>query len=168
MLQIVLGGMVLSGVVVARVGDESIAAGALAERIAGERAGGLEREPEAVLDVLIGEALLAQEGYRQGLDRDAEVVARLAAERRRVAADELLERQLYAGLSPGDAMLRELYHQGADEVRLERVVFATRAETQAAIDRLKGGGAVESIRPRITPNSNESPAGLIPPLESNQ
>ncbi len=118
--------------VVARVDGQPVLASDLAGRTSPQAGAGLQE--------LIGEAALAAEAARLGLDKDPRVIAEVEARRRRLAADRMLEREI--AVAPDDALVRRLYHSQADTVRLQLVVFTSRAEAAESLDRLKKGGDV--------------------------
>lgn len=128
--------------VVARANATAITAGELADRAATTRAAGGDPQPDLIVQDLINEALMAEEGLRAGLARDAEVVAEVDGVRRRRAADRLLEKEIAGVAKLDDAGLLEMYHASADTVRFEKLVLATRDEAQAALDRLKKGASL--------------------------
>lgn len=121
------------------------------------RAGSGDRK--AALDRLIGEVLLAQQGYREGLASDPEVARRREAARRRLAAERFVAVELPAAVS--EDQLRELFHANGDEVRLDLVARATEEEANAALGRLTGGAdlgleALSSLDPK-----SKSGGGLL-------
>ncbi len=122
--------------VLARVDADTITAKDLRARVtlqAGKRA------PAQLLDDLIGEALLTQEGYRAGMANDAEVKRRLEIERRRLAADRFVAKEINPAAKVADARLLEMYHLTADSVKLEMVVRVTKEEAAGALERLRKG-----------------------------
>lgn len=120
--------------VVARVEGLPVLASELAAR-AGQQPG--TAAPAALQD-LIGEAALAADALRLGLDRDPRVVAEVEARRRKLAAERLLDKEL--AQAPGDDLVRRLYHSQADFVRLQMAVFTSRAEAAESLARLQKGG----------------------------
>jgi len=120
--------------VVARVDGQVVLASDLSSRSA-------TQQPAAApvaLQELIGEAALAAEAARLGLDRDPRVVAEVEARRRKLAAERLLDKEI--AQAPGDEVVRGLYHSQADTVRLQMVVFTSRAEAAESLARLRKGG----------------------------
>ncbi|MBI4817248.1 MAG: peptidyl-prolyl cis-trans isomerase [Deltaproteobacteria bacterium] len=125
--------------VVARVGAWDITVEDARERARALQSQGLSPTWNGVVEDLIGESLLADEGLRLGLDEDPEVRAAVSAERRRLAAQAFLEGEVLAAGSVTEEMLRELYHAGADTVELDLVVVASAEEARALLERLSRG-----------------------------
>ena len=138
--------------VVARANRNAITAGQLAARMTQAKAAGGAAKPELLVEDLINEALIADEGYLQGLQKDPEVVAAVDAERRRLAAERLVETEV-ASMQVPDSVLQQMYHGSADQVRLEVVILSTEAEAKAALERLRKGAALaEEAKHSIDPN----------------
>lgn len=125
--------------VVARVGKREITSAALAERVAAYRDAGMRITARNALEDLVNDAVMAAEAERQGLGRDPAVLAEVEKERRRLAAQRLLEREIDPAAAVDQAALRRLYHMGADSARLRLLVYPSKAEAGAAADRLRGG-----------------------------
>ena len=124
--------------VVARAGDSEITAIELRQRIGATQSQGGQAMPDLLVQDLVNEALLAQDGARLGLQRDPAVVAAVDTARRKAAGERLLEVS-FADLKITEAQLVELYHSSADSVRMMMTVFATEPEARAALQRLEGG-----------------------------
>ncbi len=124
---------------VARVNSRFIGAEAVAARIAASRAAGGTDTAEEVLDALVAEALLAEEGERLGLGQAPEVADRVAAERRRLAAERFAAVEIEGAVRVDEQMLRQIYRSG-DAARLELLVVPSRSEAEAIAGRLRGGG----------------------------
>lgn len=133
--------------VVARVDGQVVLASDLAARATQPAAA-----PET-LQELIGEAALAAEAARLGLDKDPRVVAEVEARRRRLAADRLVEKEIASAVVPTDEMIRGLYRSQADAVKLEMLVLTSREEAQASLERLRKGAAFASEAPRSVEQS---------------
>lgn len=133
--------------VVARVDGAAITASDLSARIAARKSAGASASPSDALGSLIDDALLTREGERLDLAREPEVAAQLEAKRRELAASRMLERELDA-VRADDAAARALYHQSADQIRLDLVVVATKPEAEAVLGRIRAGArfAVEAQR----------------------
>ncbi len=127
--------------VVARAGATPITAAELAER-----ARVLNAPPgREHLDALVDEALLGEEGYRLGLQRDPAVREPVAAERLRAAAQRLVEKEIRPSAVPTEAMLREMFHATNDRVRVELALFRTQEEAASALARLAAGADLPEI-----------------------
>jgi hypothetical protein len=103
------------------------------------RTQGRKIQPADLLDGLVSEALLAAEARRLGLARDPQVASRLEAERRRVAASLLVEKEIAANVSPPESALREMFHATGDFVRFQLLSYETREAAQAALERVGKG-----------------------------
>jgi hypothetical protein len=126
--------------VVARVGEAAIARSTLERRLRAISAQGRPARPDRALDELIAEALLAAEATRLRVTGTPEVVARIELERRRAAADALVEKEVGA-VNPDDALLREMFHSTADFVSYDALTFEKRDAAEAASRRLVSGAA---------------------------
>jgi len=118
--------------VVARVDGQPV--------LASDLAGRPSPQPGAALQDLLGEAALAAEAARLGLDKDARVVAEVEARRRKLAAERLLEREV--AVAPGEELVRSMYHSQADVVQVHLLIFTSRAEAAESLARLQKGTEV--------------------------
>lgn len=126
--------------VVARVNGETVTAADVAERAAAARAAGSRQGLPQLVEDLVNEAVLAEDGARAGLDRDPRVRAAGDAAARRAAAELFVEEAARAVAPASDAELRNMFHDVADSVHLQAVVVATRGEAEAILERLAKGG----------------------------
>jgi hypothetical protein len=170
--QAVLAALALAagGEVVARVDGVVIDRAAVVERRAAFRAQGQDLSPDEVLGTLVDEAVLAAEAERSGLRSDADVAARLDAERRRLAAEAFVSAEIVASISVPDAAIRESFHQTEDFVRLQLLTFETRDAAQASRDRLEKGArihaeATQAIAARVHPSTEAAPWTMRVQLE---
>jgi len=124
-----------SGEVIARVGGEAILASSLQQA----RQAGARGTPLELVEGLISDALLVQEGYRSGLQHHPAVRARVDAERGRFAAERMVQLEVGTPTQPTEAELREAFHAQHDSVVLEQVVCRTKDEAQALVARLEKG-----------------------------
>ncbi len=141
--------------IVARVGADVVMSSQLATRIATTRAARGTARPEALVEDLVNEAIMAREGVRLGLGADPAVVQKVEAERRRLAAERFLEKDIDAAATVDEARLAEMFHLSADSVHLQQIVLATKEEAEAALARLRNGA-------RVTDEASRSldPAGV--------
>ncbi|HEX7488997.1 MAG TPA: peptidylprolyl isomerase, partial [Anaeromyxobacteraceae bacterium] len=123
--------------VVARADGEAITAAQVTAR-----AEELGLPALAALETTIRETLLAHAASAEGLARDPEVRARLEAERRALAVQQLLEVAVYPSIRATESEIEALYHLRADQVRLSMAARSTRAEAEAVLTRLRAGGAL--------------------------
>ncbi|MBM7116847.1 peptidylprolyl isomerase [Archangium primigenium] len=158
---------------VARVGRASLTR----EDVGLARAGqspSVRATPEQALEVLVDEALLAEEARRQGLTDEPTVKARLAAQSRALLANALFERTVAERVT--EQALRERYAE--ERARLERRevhvahVFArltenadeaTRRQAQARIHRayarLAGGESFEAVARELSEDAVSAERG---------
>jgi parvulin-like peptidyl-prolyl isomerase len=129
----------------ARVGAESIGADQVLAR-----AGASRITPQAALDELIAEALLAAEGRKAGLKAPASARPAIDGARRSAALALYLERVVFSKVTVPEAQLRERFHQRGDQVRLLLLVRASQEEARGALDRLgKGASFAEEAKASI-------------------
>jgi parvulin-like peptidyl-prolyl isomerase len=146
--------------VVAVVNGEAITAARLGARLAALRAQGSSPAPEAALDHLVGDVLAAAEARARGLHREQAIADAIEDERRRLAGEHLVTKELGA-VQPTEAQLLDLYHASGDTVRLRQVLFLSEADARAALGRIAKGGdlaaeAKHSVDPRGRQGSGES------------
>lgn len=125
--------------VVAQVDGEAITASRFQARLAMMKAQANPTLPAAALDRLVDETLMAAEARRLGLHQAPAVTEAIENERRRLASD-LLVRDL-ATLQPEEAQLEAMYHAGSDVASVRQILFLSREEAQASLDRLRQGAA---------------------------
>jgi parvulin-like peptidyl-prolyl isomerase len=136
LLAAALGGAPESAVV-ARVEGDPITVGELAAR-----AQGAGLPPLGALETLVRERVVARAARTEGLDRAPELRAALETARRQVAAERLLEDEVFSRLRASDAEVLEAFHATNDQVRLSLVVRSTEAEAAEALARLRAGAAL--------------------------
>ena len=146
--------------IVAHAGDAEITATELRQRIDATQSIGGKGTPELLVQDLVNEALLAQEGARLGLQRDPVVIAATEAARRKVAGERLMETSL-ADVKVTEAQLLDLYHSSADSVRLLMTVLATEPEASATLQRLRAGAKfADEVKHSLDPDAaNRGGAG---------
>ncbi|HTN51539.1 MAG TPA: peptidylprolyl isomerase [Anaeromyxobacter sp.] len=156
--------------VVARVDGIAIPRSAVVRRASDFRARGESLQPAEVLASLVDEALLAAEGERLGLRQEPAVAARLEAERRRIAAEVLVETEIASGISPPEDALRRMFHGTADSARLQLLIYETKDAAQAARDRLAQGGSLEAearaaLIAKVAPRDGGAPEAIRAQLD---
>lgn len=140
--------------VVARVDGAAITAASLRERMQALRAEGREPRPEEALRTLVDDEVLVAEGERRGLAKAPELAARLEAERRRLAAERFVQKEIVEAFRPDEAAIRSMFHGSADTVHLRLVALADRAQAEAALARLRGGARfADEARASLDPQS---------------
>ncbi|HET8542588.1 MAG TPA: peptidylprolyl isomerase [Anaeromyxobacter sp.] len=127
--------------VVARVDQVSITRSSFARRTELFATQRRSTAPDKVLDSLVVDALLAAEARRLGVDASPEAAAFVDRETRITAARALVD-EFAAKAAPGDAVLREAFHQSSDFVRYTFLSYGSREEAQAALDRIRKGSAL--------------------------
>ncbi len=125
--------------VVARVDATSITVAALSRRIDASRGQAGAPSPSQALDGLVTEAILAAEGRRLRLAGSPDVVARIAAQRRRAAATAFVEQEIAARVEPDEKKLLQSFHAIADFARFEWLVFETRKAADESLQRIRKG-----------------------------
>ncbi|GEJ57087.1 peptidylprolyl isomerase [Anaeromyxobacter diazotrophicus] len=123
-----------SSAVVARVEDEAITSDEVAARA---QDAGLPML--AALEAEIREVLLAQAARAEGLQREPELAQAVAAARRQLAVESLLEAEVWRAVRVTRADLVPPFHAREDQVRLSLVLRATREEAERSLARLRGG-----------------------------
>lgn len=120
--------------VVARVEGEAITSDQVAARA---QDSGLPLLP--ALEAEIREVLLAQAARAEELEREPELTQALAAARRQLAVESLLEAEVWRAVRVTRADLVPPFHAREDQVRLSLVLRATREEAERSLARLRGG-----------------------------
>jgi hypothetical protein len=133
--------------VVAKVGAVELRRADLDRRLAAISAQGRTAKPEVALDGLITETLLAEEGRRLGL-AGTPAVAQMVDEQVRRAAAAAFTVELAAKAEVSDAQLRDLFHSTADLLTFDTLIYASREDAAAALQRLSQGARLESEVPR--------------------
>lgn len=157
--------------VLARVGEHPITAAQLRARAAETREAGGAAQPAPLLEDLINESVLAEEGARRGLARDAAVKAEVEEAVRKAAAERLLKKELAAANRVDEKDLLAMFHASGDSVALQMIVVATEDEARALRGRLeKGASFAEEAKASLDPDAAGSggkyPArvrGQLPP-----
>lgn len=109
----------------------------------------LARIYKPLLELMIQIKLLSAEGRKQGLDKDAEVVARVDSYRSRVLRDIYLER--FVDKTIDEAALKAAYddylktYKGEEEIRARHVLVKDKKEAMAVIEALEKGEKFEDL-----------------------
>jgi hypothetical protein len=109
------------------------------------RADELGVPPLLALEATIRETLLARAAAAEGLASNPELKARVDAERRRLAAQHLVETTVYPSIRATDQEVEALYHLHADQVRLSMVARKTLPEANEVLERLRNGDALVEL-----------------------
>ena len=138
--------------VVARANGEAITETQVTARMARANAMGLAATPSSIVDDLVTEALVAQDAYAKGLDRDAAVAATVELARRKLAAERFVTKEIDTAAKASDEQLLAMYHATADTAKLELITLVSEAVAQAALDRLgKGASVAEESKFAVDP-----------------
>lgn len=131
-----------------RVGEIVLDAASITERAREAKRLGAKLTPEQLVDAMVDEALLANEGRRVGLERDPAVRTLIENDQAAILSRIYDAEKLGKAIEPDEARLRELYHLEADTARLTLIVVATQKEAAAIGERLAKGGewALEAAR----------------------
>lgn len=124
---------------VARVDGVEITAEQLRGRIAETRAAGGAVAPDAILEDLVNEVLLAKEAEKAGLGKAPAVVATVEGARRVFAARSFEQLELSVVGKIDDEALKAMFHDSSDSVRYAAILVATEAEAKALLTKLQGG-----------------------------
>lgn len=116
------------------------------------KAGGVT-DPRSLVTDLVNEALLANDGYAQKLEKDPAVLAAADAARRAVGATLHLEADVYSTVRVDEAQIAALFHETGDSVKFAQITLASEDEAKALLARLQQGAdfakeAVHSLDPR--------------------
>ncbi len=102
------------------------------------------------LDELVDQKLLAAEALKHGLDKDPEVLRRIAAARERILGDMLVETMVERTVS--ESAIRGLYNdevnaagQAAAELHAAQIVTASQADADAVRKALAGGAPFDQL-----------------------
>ena len=116
-----------------------------------------------ILDELIGMQLIAAEAVKDGVDKDPDVVARLALLRTRVLTDAQSQKYL-KDKEPSDAELHAQYDTavaGLDktEYKGRHILVATKEKAQELIKKIKGGAKFEEVAKAESTDSSKANGG---------
>lgn len=148
--------------VVARVDGVDLTRSAVQARAAAARARQLSPTPQQIADNLVEEALLAAEADRLGLRKDPATSALLASERRAALAAAFTEAELHFDADPPEAMVRDLFHATGDFAKYQLLSYATRADADAALARVRKGATFQdeakaALTARVTARDADAP-----------
>jgi parvulin-like peptidyl-prolyl isomerase len=142
--------------VVAEVNGEAITAARLRARFTLLRAQGNAATPDAAFETLVSDVVASAEARARGLHKDPTAGEVLEEERRRLAGELLVSRDLGA-IQPTEAQLLELFHQSGDSVHLRQVSFLSEADAKAALARIaKGGDLATEARASVDPQARST------------
>jgi peptidyl-prolyl cis-trans isomerase C len=128
--------------VVARANGEVVTEQQVMDRLARAQQMGLRASPKNIVDDLVTEAVVAQDGYAKGMDRDPDVVAAVEKARRKLAADLFVTKDIDSAAKATDAQLLAMYHATADSATIEIVTLISEEVAKATLERLKKGASL--------------------------
>jgi parvulin-like peptidyl-prolyl isomerase len=136
----------------------------------------VRRNVRKFLETLVQREVLYQAALRAGLDRDPDVIARLADIRRAVLSQELLhrERAEAARAAPPDAA-RRYYDAHREEfttterISVSHILVKTREEADAVVARLRGGADFAALAQEVSrDDASRDRGGRIPVVYRGQ
>jgi len=128
--------------VVARANGEAVTESQVSDRLVRARQLGLASTPRNIVDDLMIEALVAQDAYAQGLDRDPAVTAAVDQARRKLAAERFVAKEIDTAAKATDDQLLAMYHLTADSAKLELITLISEEVAKATLARLSKGASV--------------------------
>ena len=159
--------------VVATVGDVEIGAEDFARsfELGFPHLKGGDDPRQAYLDHMIAESLLAQEGYRLGLDTAAAVRAQLADLEDELLVEQVFEREVNSRVAVSDAEVQRALQEEAVKVRLRYVPAATLGEARAVRAAIEAEGFDAALarqlgaRPDVTLRPEDFVTPFLGPAE---
>jgi len=136
--------------VVAQVGDAQLTDADLARMIPPEiRDAVTGPEIRAIVDRWVQTEVLYQMAVANGIEKDAEVAARLRDLRRDQMAQEVLQRELDTRVRVGSEEIQAYYREHLDEytqeAHLKHILVNTRQEADAILSQLRAGTPFETL-----------------------
>ena len=128
--------------VVARANGEVITEAQVVARLGRARQMGLAATPRNIVDDLVTEAVVAQDAYAKGLQRDPAVVATVEQVRRKLAAERFVAKEIDTAAKASDEQLLAMYHATADNAKIELITLVSEEVAKATLDRLAKGASV--------------------------
>lgn len=134
--------------VIARAGALAVTGAQLRARLdAMGAAGATSAQPDALVEDLLNEALLAEEAARAGMSAEPEVTAAAERTRRRLAGERLVALELARSATLDEGVLRAMYHDTGDQADLSMLVVASREDAQALVAKLADGAEFATLAP---------------------
>jgi peptidyl-prolyl cis-trans isomerase C len=119
-------------------------------------------EKNQVLDQMINMQLIAAQAEKDGLEKDADVVTRVALLRTQILADAAAQKYLKSN-EPSDQELHAAYDSATDktEYHASHILVPTKEKAEQLIKKLKGGAKFEDVaKAESTDNSKTSGGDL--------
>ena len=125
---------------------------------------GGDTEIRRFLDIVINERLLVQEAYNLGLDSDPEVKPAVDQLRARLAAEQLIDREIAAKSKPSREEIQAAWEL-ADELFFAReIVVDTKSEAEQIRTALLGGADFDSMARACSIAPSKTRGGGLPPF----
>jgi peptidyl-prolyl cis-trans isomerase C len=138
--------------VVAHANGEVITQQQVVERLGRAQQMGLRASPRNIVDDLVTEAIVAQDGYAKGLQRDPAVIAAVEQARRKLAAARFVAKEIDTAAKATDEQLLSMYHATADSAKIETITLVSEEVAKAALDRLtKGASFADEVKFAVDP-----------------
>lgn len=135
-----------------RANGEVITQQQVVERLSRAQQMGLRASPRNIVDDLVTEAIVAQDGYAKGLQRDPAVTAAVEQARRKLAAGRFVAKEIDTAAKATDEQLLAMYHATADNAKIETITLVSEEVAKAALDRLsKGASFAEKSKFAVDP-----------------
>jgi len=128
--------------IVARANGEAITEQQVVERLDRAQKMGLQVTPRNVVDDLVVDAIVAQDGYAKGLQRDPAVTAAVEQARHKLAANIFVAKEIDTAAKATDEQLLTMYHATADSAKVELITLVSEEVAKATLDRLGKGASV--------------------------
>ncbi len=127
--------------IVARANGEVITEQQVVERLGRAQQMGLRATPRNIVDDLVTEALVAQDGYAKGMQRDPAVTAAVEQARRKLAAARFVAKEIDSAAKATDEQLLAMYHATADSANVEAITLVSEGVAKATLGRLLKGAS---------------------------
>jgi peptidyl-prolyl cis-trans isomerase C len=113
-----------------------------------------------VLDQMINMQLLAAQAEKDGLDKDQDVMTRIAMLRTQVLTDAAVQKYVKAN-DPTDAELHAAYDAAADktEYHAAHILVASKEKAEQLIKKLKGGAKFEDVAKAESTDTSKAQGG---------
>jgi peptidyl-prolyl cis-trans isomerase C len=134
--------LLLGAAVVARANGEVVTAEQVTARLARAHQMGLRATPKNIVDDLVTEALVAQDAYAKGWQRDPAVTVAVEQARRRLAAERFVAKEIDSAAKATDEQLLAMYHATADTAVVEVITLVSEEVARATLERLRRGASV--------------------------
>lgn len=100
---------------------------------------GMEKDFRGLLEDMIAERLIIQEGLRMGLDQEADIAGQLAIVEKSAAADLLVRTEVKEKVVVTEKDVRSEFEKLFAQVHLRQIVTKTREEAEAVLKEIQGG-----------------------------